>query len=266
MNNFQGKVAIVTGGAASIGLDITKALVEAGVKVVIGARSVSAGEAVARQLGDAVRYVAADIRKDEDLDSLVAAAVQWGRLDFVINNAAIYDDNGAESSRESWLNTLNTNVVSSAILAEKARPYLAKTKGSIVNISSISAYAAQAGRWTYPVSKASILHLTHSQALDYAKDGIRANTLIAGWTWSDPIAHLSGNDAEKADHIGGKYHILGRVGRGAEIAAGVLFLISEAASFTTGAELKVDGGYTALGPEGRAQAIIELTGGSGQVR
>lgn len=266
MTDFNGKVAIVTGGAASIGLDITKALVDAGATVVIGARSREAGEAVARELGDRVRYVAADIRKDADLDALVAAAAALGRLDFVVNNAAVYDDDGAASSRESWLNTLDTNVVSSALLSEKARPHLAKTKGAIVNISSISAYAAQSGRWTYPVSKAAILHLTRSQALDYAQDGIRANTLIAGWIWSDPIAGLSGNDQEKADRVGGKYHVLGRVGRGAEVAAGVLFLLSDRASFTTGSELKVDGGYTALGPEGAGQAIVELTGGSGSVR
>ncbi|ODT47218.1 SDR family oxidoreductase [Devosia sp. 63-57] len=266
MSEFEGKVAIVTGGAASIGLDITKGLVEAGVKVVVGARSREAGDAVARQFGDKVRYVAADIRKDEDLDALVAAAAEWGRLDIVVNNAAVYDDNGAQSSRESWLNTLNTNVVSSALLSEKARPHLAKQGGSIVNISSISAYAAQSGRWTYPVSKAAILHLTHSQALDYAKDGIRSNSIILGWTWSDPIAGLSGNDQEKADSVGANFHILGRVGRGPEAAAAVLFLSSKAASFTTGSELKVDGGYTALGPEGPGQAIALLTGGSASVR
>lgn len=266
MSGFEGKVAIVTGGAASIGLDITKGLVAAGIKVVIGSRTKEAGEAVAQQMGAAVRYVVADIRKDEDLDALVEAAAAWGRIDFVINNAAVYDDNGGASSRESWLNTLNTNVVSSALLSEKARPHLAKTRGAIVNISSISAYAAQSGRWTYPVSKAAILHLTHSQALDYAKEGIRSNSLIAGWTWSDPIAGLSGNDLEKADRVGGQFHILGRVGRGAEIAAGVLFLCSDAASFTTGSELKVDGGYTALGPEGPGQAIAQLTGGSASVR
>jgi len=266
MKGLEGKVAIVTGGAASIGLDITSAFVEAGTTVIIGARSKEAGEAAVKQFGDKVRYVSADIRKDEDLDALVAAAVALGRLDFVVNNAAVYDDNGPATNRQSWLNTLDTNLVSSALLGEKARPHLAKTKGAIVNISSISAYAAQSGRWTYPVSKAAILHLTHSQALDYAPDGIRSNSLIAGWTWSDPIAGLSGNDKEKADRVGGQYHLLGRVGRGQEVANGVLFLCSDYASFTTGSELKVDGGYTAMGPEQAGQAIAELTGGSASVR
>ena len=266
MSEFEGKVAIVTGGAASIGLDITRGLIEAGFRVVVGSRSAGASEALGQEFGEAVRHVPADIRRDEDLDALVAAAVEWGRLDLVVNNAAVYDDEGAASSRASWLNTLDTNLVSSAILSEKARPHLAKVRGSIVNISSISAYAAQSGRWTYPVSKAAILHLTHSQALDYARDGIRANSVILGWTWSDPIAGLSGNDRDKADRVGAQFHILGRVGRGPEAAAAILFLASEAASFTTGSELKVDGGYTALGPEGPGQAIALLTGGSASVR
>lgn len=266
MSEFEGKVAIVTGGAASIGLDITRGLTKAGFKVVVGSRGVEAGAALADAFGGSVRHVPADIRNDADLDALVAAALDWGRIDLVVNNAAVYDDEGAASSRASWLNTLDTNLVSSAVLSEKARPHLARQRGSIVNISSISAYAAQSGRWTYPVSKAAILHLTHSQALDYAKDGIRANSVILGWTWSDPIAGLSGNDRDKADRVGAQFHILGRVGRGQEAAAAILFLASEAASFTTGSELKVDGGYTALGPEGPGQAIALLTGGNASVR
>src|SRR5262249_39857560 len=131
---------------------------------------------------------------------------------------------------------------------------------------SISAYAAQTGRWTYPVSKAAILHLTRLQAMDYARDGIRVNTLVLGWTQSDPINSLSQGDTGKADRVAAEFHLLGRLGRASEAAEGVLFLCSDHASFITGGELKVDGGYLAMGPEQAGPAIAKLTGGQVSVK
>ena len=125
---------------------------------------------------------------------------------------------------------------------------------------------AQTGRWTYPVSKAAILHLTRSQAMDYASEGIRVNSLVAGWTESDPISGLSGGDQAKADRVAAEFHLLGRLGRAREVAEGVLFLCSDHASFMTGGELKVEGGYLAMGPEQAAPAIAKLTGGQASVK
>jgi NAD(P)-dependent dehydrogenase (short-subunit alcohol dehydrogenase family) len=96
--------------------------------------------------------------------------------------------------------------------------------------------------------------------MDYARDKIRVNTLVAGWTESDPIRELSGGDNEKADRVAAEYHLLGRLGRAAEIADGVLFLCSSRSSFITGSELKVDGGYLTMGPEQSVPAITKLTG------
>ena len=106
------------------------------------------------------------------------------------------------------------------------------------------------------------MHLTRLQALDYAKDGIRVNTLVAGWTQSQPIDSLSNGDLEKADRVAAEFHLLGRLGRAHEVARGVLFLCSDEASFITGGELKVDGGYLAMGPEQSGAAIAKLTGTS----
>jgi len=135
------------------------------------------------------------------------------------------------------------------------------SKGAVVNPCSISGYAAQTGRWTYPVSKAAILHLTRQQAMDYARDRIRVNSLVAGWTVSDPIRALSGGDLKRADAVAAEFHLLGRLARAEEIAEGVLFLCSDHASFVTGGELKVEGGYLAMGPEQAGPAIAKLTGG-----
>ena len=261
MRGLKDKVAIVTGGAASIGKAITEAFHAAGTSVVIAARSSEKGSALARALGSRVVYEPCDITQDEDLDRLVARATrEFGRLDFIVNNACSYLDNGQRSTRAEWLSTLNTNLVSGALLVERASQELKKHGGAVVNLSSISAYAAQSGRWTYPVSKAAILHLTRLQAMDYARDGIRVNSLIAGWTVSDPIAGLSGGDWTKANQVAADFHLLGRLGRAEEVARGVLFLCSDEASFTTGGELKVEGGYLAMGPEQAGAAIARLTG------
>lgn len=264
MGEFEGKVALVTGGGASIGLDIVRGLLGEGASVVVA--DIKADEAFSN-LGAKALYVPTDITSDTDLEALVRTVKdRFGRLDVLVNCAASYRDNGAASSRADWLATLDVNVASAAILTELFRPLLAAAKGAVINISSISAFAAQTGRWTYPVSKAAILQLTRQQALDYAEDGIRVNTLVAGWTWSDPIRGLSGGDQVKADAVASEFHILGRVGRGEEVANGVLFLASPRASFMTGGELKVEGGYLALGPEQRTPAIAKLTGGSGTVQ
>ncbi len=267
MRGLSGKVAIVTGGAASIGKAIVIALHEAGVRVAVAARSVEKGGALAASLGETVFFQGTDITMDADLDRLIANTVdRFGRLDFVVNNACSYLDQGRYSSRADWLETLNVNLVSGAVLTEKARPHLAAGRGAVVNVSSISAYAAQTGRWTYPVSKAAILHLTRLQAMDYATDGIRVNAVVAGWTVSDPIGGLSGNDWAKADQVASKFHLLGRLGRAEEVADGVLFLCSDHASFSTGGELRVEGGYLTMGPEHASPAIAKLTGAQASVR
>lgn len=267
MQGLTDRVAIVTGGAASIGLAITEAFNRAGARVVVASRSADRGAKLARRLAPRVLFQRTDITRDDELERLVSFTLrEFNRIDFVINNACSYADNGARSTREDWLTTMNTNVVSGARLTELARPALSEHRGAVVNISSISAYAAQSGRWTYPVSKAAILHLTRSQALDYAKDGIRVNSLVAGWTESDPIDGLSGGDRDKADRVAAEFHLLGRLGRAGEVANGVLFLCSDYASFCTGGELKVEGGYLTMGPEQAGPAIAKLTGGKAQVR
>ncbi len=222
---------------------------------------------MAGRLGPAVVYCHTDITDDAQLKELVEHAVRtFGRIDFIVNNACSYLDNGQRSTREEWLATLNTNLVSSAILVETARVHLANQKGAVVNLSSISAHAAQSGRWTYPVSKAGILHLTRLQAMDYAREGIRVNALVAGWTVSDPIGGLSGGDWARADRVAADFHLLGRLGRATEVADGVLFLCSDQASFVTGGELRVEGGYLAMGPEQAGAAIAKLAGGQAMVR
>lgn len=261
MAKLAGKTAIVTGGAASIGAAITRRLVAEGANVVIAARSPDKGDSIASELGSRALYVQTDITDDAQLKALVDAAVQhFGSLDILVNNACSYGDEGAETDRQTWLDTLNTNAVSAAILGQIARPHLAASAGNIINIGSISGRFPHVQRWAYPVSKAALLHLTKSQALDYAVDGVRVNMVTLGHIWSHPFEGLTNDNRAHADKVSAPFNLMGRVANPEEVAAVVAFIASDEASYMTGGETPVDGGYSAMGPEQHTPLMPLLAG------
>jgi NAD(P)-dependent dehydrogenase (short-subunit alcohol dehydrogenase family) len=228
---LAGKTAIVTGSTQGLGADIARGLAAAGVNVVLVGRNAQAGQALA-----------------QELDGIDAALARFGRLDILVNNACQYADRGLASSREEWHSTLDTNLVSAAIFTQFAAPHLPRG-GVVVNLGSTGGKFGAAGRALYPASKAALLQITKNFAVELAPAGVRVLAVSPAWTWSPSVEQLSGGSRAAADAVGAHFHPLGRVGSGSEIAAAVCFACSDAASWMTGVDIPVDGGFSILGPD-----------------
>lgn len=255
---FRGKVALVTGGTHGIGFAIAQELLREGAEVVVS--GLPADEADGRKAFAAAGFspliVAGDLADEAFCRSLVAAARErHGRLDFLVNNAFSFIAKGLDASREDFERSFAVGPFAFALLIQLAAEAM-KTQGgggAVVNVSSISAWIAQPNRWTYNSAKGAVAQLTRCAALDLAPHKIRVNSVSPGWIWTREVDKAADNDRAKFDPIWGQFHMLGRMGHPIEIAAPVLFLLSDDASFITGTDLPVDGGYNGLGPEGLGQ-------------
>jgi len=260
MDGLRDKVAIVTGGATLIGAQVVRAFHREGAKVVVADVNAKDGQAIADELKPNVRFVKTDLADDGQIAACVENTVKtFGGIDFLVNLACVYVDNALDSTRQEWLESYNINVVGGVLMLKAVRPHMAKRGGgAVVNFGSISAKVAQTGRWLYPTTKAAILQVTRNEAMDLARDNIRVNSISPGWTWCRLMDELTHGDKVKTNKVGGAFHLLGRVGEPDEVAQGVLFLCSSHASFITGTDLAVDGGYSAMGPEMAEPAIPKL--------
>ena len=253
MKGVEGKVAIITGSASGIGVGLVSAFIAAGVKVVAADIQEKEGRAAAAALGDACIFQPTDLRQDAQIDRLVAAAAdRFGGIDFLVNCACTYVDEGGGSPRAMWLDGLDVNLVGHVMLLRAALPYLRQSPcASVVNFTSESAHVGLPGRWVYPTSKAAIEQVTRAEAIDLAVDGIRVNAVMPGWTWSAKVDQAPPELQHRVREWTSRFHMLGRAGRPEEVADVVLFLCSAHARFITGSVMKVDGGHSALGPQGR---------------
>ncbi len=253
MDAFIGKVALVTGGAAGIGLATVHAFARAGASVVIAdndAVAVESAAAAARAQGHRALPVVCDVSNRAQVKAMVDQTVAtFGRLDAAFNNAGI-NCKGApllESEDEEFDNIINVNLrgVWNCLKAE-LRQMTAQGEGAIVNCSSIGGLRGSKGRAAYSASKFGIIGLTRAAALDYAAKGIRINAVCPGIIGNTPMAaRVSNNNDPDAVKAMIAAEPIGRLGEPEEIAAAVLFLCSPAASFMVGHALAVDGGVLA---------------------
>jgi glucose 1-dehydrogenase len=249
---FEGKVAIVTGGAKGIGLACARRLCEEGAAVVIGDTDEAAGTAAAESIrgaGGAARYVRADVSVRSQAQALVDSALaHHGRLDVLVNNAGItHAAEFLELAEEDFDRVLRVNLKSMFLCGQAAaRQMVAQGGGgAIVNMSSANAVLAIPNQVPYVVSKGGIAQLTKVMAVGLARHGIRVNAVGPG-TIRTELAQRAVLADENARRTILSRTPLGRLGEPAEVASVVAFLASEEASYLTGQTLYPDGGRLAL--------------------
>ena len=247
---FEGKVALVTGGNSGIGRATAIKFAESGAKVVIAARRVAEGEEtvdIIREAGGDAIFVKTDVSRAADVEAMVARTVEaYGRLDCAFNNAGMTGAGGPphEHPEDLWDEVMSVNLKGVWLCMKYEVPeMLRRGGGAIVNDSSLAGLIATPGQAAYVASKHGVIGLTKSAALAYARDGIRVNAVCPSWISTPMIGGLLQDPDRKARLIAA--HPVGRLGTPEEVAEAVLWLCSDAASFVTGHSMVVDGGMLA---------------------
>ncbi len=249
--DMHGKTAVVTGGAQGLGKAMALGLAEAGCNIVIAdINPETMDQAVneIKMLGVKSKGIVCDISNPEDCASTLAETVmEFGKLDVVINNAGIARHNAALGmSVEEWNKVFDINVNGTFYMAQAAGRIMAKSGGgSIINISSISGIISNMpqGQSNYNSSKAAVIHMTRSLAGEWAKLGIRVNTIAPGYMRTEMTREMFEKGGETVE-MWMKLTPMGRPGEPEELAGIALYLASDASTFTTGGVFTIDGGYT----------------------
>jgi NAD(P)-dependent dehydrogenase (short-subunit alcohol dehydrogenase family) len=249
-NTFEGKVVLVTGGTSGIGKATAVAFARAGAKVVVSGRREKEGEEVVRQikkLGGDAAFIRTDISKDSDVKAMVDFTVEkFGRLDIAFNNAGVEWKGPLDQATEAeYRRIFDINVWGVLNSMRHEIPAMLKNGGgAIVNNSSAAGHVGLPQVSVYIASKHAVEGLTKSVALEFAKQNIRINAVAPGVIATDMLDRFAGREGEMRDSLA-SVTPAGRIGTSEEIAAAVLYLASDAAKFTTGTSLVVDGGFIA---------------------
>ncbi|HET7689785.1 MAG TPA: glucose 1-dehydrogenase [Nocardioidaceae bacterium] len=249
MSRLEGRVALVTGAASGIGKATAKRLADEGAAVLVTDIQVEAGEATVAELREAgarAAFAKHDVTSEADWATVVAKAVEeFGSLDILVNNAGMGDIKPIEETTvEDWQRTIDIDQLGVFLGMKVAAEALKKSgHGSVINVSSIFGTSGGFGvSPAYHAAKGAVRTLTKNVALHWATEGVRVNSIHPGFI-ATPILEQSRNTPIWDGMI--DLTPMGRLGKPEEIAAGVAFLASDDASFVTGLELYVDGGYLA---------------------
>ncbi|ARV57286.1 short chain dehydrogenase [Nostocales cyanobacterium HT-58-2] len=248
ISQLYGKVALVTGASSGIGRATAIAFARAGAKVVAASRRSVEGEETVRRIlevgGEAI-FIKTDVSNASEVEALVNKTVDmYGRLDCACNNAGIGGTSSliTDMSEEDWDSLVDVNLKGTWLcLKYELRAMLKQGCGAIVNVASVSGVVGFAGCAAYAATKGGIIALTRAAAIEYAKSGIRINVVSPGAIETNILATLP---AELIAQIPAA-HPVGRIGKPEEIAESMVWLCSDAASFVTGHNMMIDGGYTA---------------------
>jgi len=250
---FEGKVAVVTGASSGIGRAAAIAFGREGASVAIADPDRAGGEEVAQEIrrhGGKAQAHATDVSREADVQALVDEVMaRWGHLDVLVNNAGIYLQADAVGTSEAdWNHLLAVNLTGAFLCTKHAvLAMLRGTGGSIVNVASEAGLVGIRNQVAYNVSKAALIALTRSCAVDFACKGIRVNCVCPGTTETPLVqaALARAPDPASVRKALEESRPANRLGTPAEIAAAILFLASDHVAYATGAVLSVDGGYTA---------------------
>jgi NAD(P)-dependent dehydrogenase (short-subunit alcohol dehydrogenase family) len=245
---LEGKVAIVTGGASGMGRSEAAIFAREGARVMVADVLEKEGQEVAKGIGDAARFMKLDVTNEREWQAVVAATErEFGKLDILVNNAGISGSYQPDlTSTEAWDRVMDINAKGVFLGMKHAHPAMQRAGGgAIVNISSISGFVGQLGLHpAYNASKGAVRIMTKTAAVQWARDNIRANSVHPGMLPPMRTSVGSANPEWRAKAIAAVP--MRREGRVEEVAYAVLFLASDEASYITGTELVVDGGFLAM--------------------
>lgn len=254
MLEFNGKTVLITGGTSGIGLAAAEQFVRRGGAVVVAGRGTDKGEAAVRRLvglGGRAAFVRTDVRDEAQVENLVAETLTtFGRLDVLVTSAGVIKRTHlTDLDQAEWDAILDTNLRGVYLTCKHALPpMIGLGGGAVVNVASyLGAFGARATTPAYNASKAGVVALTRSLALQVGRKGVRVNAICPAFIVTPLNEHIildAADPAEKERQMAAPYP-MGRLGRPEDVAAAILFLASDEAGWITGASLLVDGGLTA---------------------
>jgi NAD(P)-dependent dehydrogenase (short-subunit alcohol dehydrogenase family) len=246
--SLRGRAAIITGAGGGIGRATAIAFARAGAKLACIDLNLGNAEETARQAGEGAIAIACDVSSETQTAQAVERVAQsFGALHVLVNGAAMTDPAATvvDLDLAAWNKVFGVNVGGAFLMSRWVIPHMAAAGGgSIIHIASQLGTVGTAGRVAYCSTKGALITMAKAMAADHAAQNIRVNTLSPGGTETDRMLRFG--SMEKAREVLGAKHLMKRLGQPEEIAAAALFLASDASSFMTGADLRIDGGYNAV--------------------